>query len=54
MCMLARITQEREETDDAEGREKGQWGCEVLKASMVWGQVPRWTVDLGEEQEESL
>lgn len=30
MCMRVRIIQEREETDDAEGREKGQWGWEFL------------------------
>ena len=30
MCMLVSIIQEREETDDAEGREEEQWGWEVL------------------------
>lgn len=32
MGTLDRIIQEGGETGDAEGREKGQWGCEVLKA----------------------
>lgn len=32
-CVYAGQNNLGEEIDDAEGREKGQWGCEVLKAT---------------------